>query len=71
MQSDQLGASRTTAAAPAGGGLFHEPSPNGEVVPPPASALPGVPAMPDHFVAPTADEHLRPDAARGAGALGD
>jgi hypothetical protein len=47
-------------------GLFHEPSPNGELAPPPAAPLPGVPAMPDHFEAPAADDHLQPDAARGA-----
>lgn len=45
-------------------------SPNGEHAPPPATALPGIPSMPGDFVAPAADEHLRPDAARGAGELG-
>ncbi|MCW2956203.1 MAG: hypothetical protein JWO69_1072 [Thermoleophilia bacterium] len=66
MQSDQVGASRA-AGTPAG--VFHEPSPNGEVVPPPAAALPLVPAMPATFVAPAPDEHLAPDAQRGAGEL--
>lgn len=61
MQSDNV-----TATS----GIFHEPSPNGELAPPPAAPLPGVPAMPGDFVAPAGDEHLRPDAARGAGELG-
>jgi len=51
-------------------GIFSEPSPNGELAPPPAAPLPGVPAMPGDFVPPAADEHLRPDAQRGAGELG-
>jgi hypothetical protein len=32
--------------------------------------LPGVPAMPIDWVAPDVDEHLGPDAKRGAGELG-
>lgn len=64
MQSDHVGAARRATGAE---GIFHEPSPNGELAPPPAAPLPGVPAMPRDFVAP-ADE--RPDAARGAGQLG-
>lgn len=51
-------------------GIFHEPSANGELAPPPAMPLPGVPAMPGDFVPPAADEHLRPDAERGADQLG-
>lgn len=54
---------------PGGAGIFHEPSANGELAPPPAMPLPGVPAMPGDFVPPSADEHLRPDAERGADQL--
>ncbi|MBC7459793.1 MAG: hypothetical protein H7287_00380 [Thermoleophilia bacterium] len=57
------------AASAAASGIFHEPSANGELAPPPAAALPGVPAMPEHFEAPGPDDHLRPDAARGASQL--
>lgn len=57
MPSDPISAVR---------GIFHEPSSNGEIAPPPAAPLPGVPDMPEHFEAPAADEHLQPDAARGA-----
>jgi hypothetical protein len=64
MQPDQVG-----AASPASG-VFNEPSPNGELTPPPAAPMPGVPEMPRDFVPPAADEHLRPDAQRGAGELG-
>lgn len=63
MQSDQVG------AAGRAGGIFSEPSPNGELAPPPAAPLPGVPPMPGDFVPPASDEHLRPDAQRGAGEL--
>ena len=68
MQSDQVGTSKRIAPSAS---IFHEPSPNGELTPPPAAALPGVPAMPLYFVPPAADEHLQPDAARGAGHLGE
>jgi hypothetical protein len=67
VSPEQVGA--TTAAA-AASGIFHEPSANGELAPPPAAPLPGIPAMPADFVPPTADEHLRPDAERGADELG-
>lgn len=66
MQSESISTGGTAAAS----GIFHEPSPNGELTPPPAAPLPGIPAMPRGFVAPAPDEHLRPDAARGAGELG-
>lgn len=65
MQSDQVGAT-PRAAGPKG--IFHEPSPNGELAPPPAAPLPGVPAMPSDFTPPSLEEQL-PDAARGADAL--
>lgn len=68
VQSDQLGAAGRASGS---SGIFHEPSPNGETAPPPAAPLPGVPPMPGDFVPPAADEHLRPDAARGAGQLSD
>jgi hypothetical protein len=66
VSSDQVGAA---GRAQASTGIFHEPSPNGELAPPPAAPLPGIPSMPHDFVPPTRDEHLRPDAARGAGEL--
>lgn len=67
MQPEQVtAATRASSVA----GVFGEPSPNGELAPPPAAPLPGIPAMPRDFVPPAADEHLRPDAARGAGELG-
>jgi hypothetical protein len=66
VHPDQVGsAARVTGAQ----GIFHEPSPNGELAPPPAAPLPGVPAMPGDFVPPAADDHLRPDAERGADQL--
>lgn len=49
--------------------LFNEPSATGEIAPAPAAPMPTVPAMPAGFVAPTADEHLRCDAERGAGEI--
>jgi hypothetical protein len=64
VQPDQVGAASRTS------GVFHEPSPNGELAPPPAAPLPGIPAMPGDFEPPAADEHLLPDAQRGAGELG-
>jgi hypothetical protein len=67
VNPDQVGASGRAAGA---SGIFSEPSPNGELAPPPAAPLPGIPAMPTDFVPPTADEHLGPDAKRGAGELG-
>lgn len=67
MHPDQVGAASSATGA---SGIFHEPSPNGELAPPPAAPLPGVPAMPGDFVPPAPDEHLRPDAQRGAGELG-
>ena len=59
MQANGIGAATPATAS----GLFHEPSPNGEVAPPPSLPLPGVPPRPANFVA--------PDAARGADALED
>lgn len=69
VHPDQVGAASRAAGA-AAAGIFHEPSPNGELAPPPAAPLPGIPAMPRDFVPPAADEHLGPDAKRGAGELG-
>ena len=66
VQSDHVGAAPRATSAP---GIFHEPSSNGELAPPPAAPLPGIPAMPHNFEPPAADEHLQPDAARGAGEL--
>lgn len=67
MHPDQVGAASRAAGT---SGVFHEPSPNGELAPPPAAPLPGVPAMPNDWIAPDVDEHLGPDAKRGAGELG-
>lgn len=64
MHPDNIGAAAGT------GGIFHEPSANGEVAPPPPAPMPVIPEMPGDFVPPAADEHLRPDAQRGAGELG-
>lgn len=69
MSPEQVGASKNAAASSAAG-IFHEPSPNGELAPPPKAPMPGVPPMPGDFEPPAADEHLRPDAQRGAGELG-
>lgn len=68
MQADHVGAAGKPTAGAAG--IFHEPSANGELAPPPAAPLPRIPAMPRDFQPPAADEHLRPDAERGAGQLG-
>lgn len=67
MQSRDVGVAGRASGM---NGIFHEPSPNGELTPPPAAPLPGIPPMPRDFVPPAADEHLRPDAQRGAGELG-
>jgi hypothetical protein len=67
VHPDQVGAAARASSA---SGIFHEPSPNGELAPPPAAPMPGVPAMPGDWVAPDPDEHLGPDAKRGAGELG-
>jgi hypothetical protein len=67
VSSDQVGAA---GRAQSSNGIFNEPSPNGELAPPPAAPMPGIPAMPHDFVPPSPDEHLQPDAARGADALG-
>jgi hypothetical protein len=66
VSSDHIAATSPIVALPANAGVFHEPSANGELAPPPAAPLPGVPAMPEHFEAPGPDDHLQPDAARGA-----
>jgi len=65
--SEQVGAAGRASGSQ---GIFNEPSPNGELTPPPADPMPGIPSMPLDFVPPTGDEHLQPDAARGAGELG-
>jgi hypothetical protein len=65
--SEQVGAAGRASGT---SGIFNEPSPNGELAPPPAAPMPGIPAMPHDFVPPTGDEHLRPDAERGADQLG-
>lgn len=49
--------------------IFHEPSANGEVAPPPDAPMPAIPAMPVGFEPPTHDEHLRSDAERGASSV--
>ncbi len=67
MSPDQVGAVSSAASTT---GIFSEPSPNGELAPPPKAPMPGVPAMPHDFEPPAADEHLKPDAHRGAGELG-
>ncbi|MEO6866478.1 MAG: hypothetical protein ABI200_00475 [Gaiellales bacterium] len=67
--SDQIAAAGGVGRATPAAGIFHEPSANGELAPPPSAPLPGVPGMPTDFVPPAQDEHLRPDAERGAGEL--
>lgn len=50
-------------------GIFHEPSANGELAPPPQTPGPSVPVMPHDWVPPSIDEHLQPDAHQGASKL--
>lgn len=64
--SDQVAAAGRIAASR---GVFHEPSANGEIAPPPSAPLPDIPAMPTSFVPPAPEEHDRPDAALGAEAI--
>jgi hypothetical protein len=68
VSPEHVGAASSSVAA-AASSIFSEPSPNGELAPPPAAPLPGIPTMPGDFVPPAADEHLRPDAERGADQL--
>jgi hypothetical protein len=66
VSSEPIAAISPIVATSPSQGVFHEPSANGELAPPPNAPLPGVPAMPEHFEAPGADDHRQPDAARGA-----
>ena len=66
VQAHSVGMVNNTTGS---GALFLDPSPNGEVAPPPSAPLPHIPSMPHDFVAPEFDEHLVPDATKGVDTL--